>query len=241
MTRLWWGIHLASLSVGLRGFGPIFISLCSSPNSFHCPKTSNLSSSLSPPLFWKTILLPFLQLPTRAEAIPSWYSTKFATLPHSHFLHYPHPPIRCPPLNHHNPAIVPQPWPTGTFPSIGAPSSRPRTHLSPRSFVAAVKNSRSRSGRLSVRRTWPSVAVLAPARTVLAPPSALLPTVTMRTPPASPRYVSLLIIAYRHFSLASAFSHDGSLPTSTPPLVLIPGDRSGPRVWTRISKDGHTT
>lgn len=76
-----------------------------------------------------------------------------------------------------------------TSPSIAELSSRRRTHSSPRSFVVAVRSSRLRSARRSARRTWPSAVALALVQTVLARLSVLPLTATMRTLPASLRYV----------------------------------------------------
>merc|ERR1712000_141677 len=70
-------------------------------------------------------------------------------------------------------------WPNDTFPSIAGRSSRQRTHSSPRSSAVAVRNSRSRSERRSVRKTWPSVEALALAQTVLVLRWVLPLTVTM--------------------------------------------------------------
>ena len=100
----------------------------------------------------------------------------------------PHPP-RHSNLQKTAQARLLQPWLTDTFPSIGAPSSRPRTRSNQRSCVAAVKSSRSRSARRSARRTWLSVVASAPVRTAPVLRSVLLPTATMKTLQRSPRYV----------------------------------------------------
>lgn len=118
----------------------------------------------------------------------------------------PRPPGCCPPAPPKHPPRVsllqpqlqpppdcspstPQPCRNATFPSIAGPSSRPRTHSSPRSCAAVARSSRSRSGSRSARRTWPSAAVSVPVPTAPVPRSAPPPTATMRTRPQSPRYV----------------------------------------------------
>lgn len=129
---------------------------------------------------------------------------------------------------------TPQPCRNATFPSIAGPSSRPRTHSSPRSCAVVARSSRSRSESRSARRTWPSAAVSVPVPTAPVPRSAPPPTATMRTRPQSPRYVcfpclSTAIVGVRlppsRLALIAALPLCEFPPTSYPAACF---DRPGP-------------
>ena len=162
---------------------------------FVVPKQSKLFATAPPsslyPLFQRTLLTP------RCDCTVFSINSRLARLrsqPSQHAARsvasFSYPP---------DPAVVvacqlvvvatPQPWPSGTSPNTGAPSSRRRAPLSPRSSAAVARSSRLRSVGRSGRRTWPSGAVLALARTGRARLWALPPTATMRTRRARLRYV----------------------------------------------------
>jgi hypothetical protein len=106
-------------------------------------------------------------------------------------------------------SATPQPWLSAISPSTEGLSSRQRTPSSQMSFAAVARSSKLRFERRSVRRTWQSDEASALERTVLVPPSALLPTARMRTLPQSPRYAANNITALLLFSLPS---HIPSVP-----------------------------
>jgi len=93
-------------------------------------------------------------------------------------------------------------WRNAISPNIVGPSSRPGTSSAPKSSVAAVRNSRSRFGSRSVRRTWPSDVEfrlgMAESALVVAWPAP--PRVTMRPALSRARYVLLLSSFFGYLS-----------------------------------------
>ncbi|KAG8159253.1 hypothetical protein KVR01_010914 [Diaporthe batatas] len=81
------------------------------------------------------------------------------------------------------------------------------------SFAVAVRSSRWRFERQSVRRTWQSDEASAQARTALVPPWVPPPTARMRTLPQSPRYVCNHFLAFCLFPLPQSSFDAMHLPT----------------------------